>query len=200
MLNFKKRQLFTKAPFITVIALILFTLPLASCTKAVFESVDNGRYILTPQDPITLVTGKGVSAEEQRLEVRVKNQLYRKGFNVVETANQAKYTLHVELRENKATVTDTSGSGSGIAFSVPVSDRFSLAVPITSSRETSETSQTIKSRTMYIKVYSVANNELVWSGSATYNVNQPAPYYNSIINNLLDSYGASYYGKVKIVK
>lgn len=188
------------AKILLLLALSFLTLSLISCTKAVFESVDNGKYTLTPQEPIFVTPSKTASTEGQRIELRVKNQLYRHGFNIVDSADKAKYLLHVELRENRATVTETSGSGSGVAFSIPLGDSFSLGVPITSSRETSETSQTVRSRTLYIKVYSAASNELAWAGSATYGIDQPAPYYNSIINNLLNSYGESYYGRIKITK
>ncbi len=189
-----------KSTLLPLIALALLSVSVSSCTKAVFESVDNSRYSLVPSDPIFVSHNTTASTEGQRLEVRVKNQLYRQGFKVVESRNNAKYTLHVELKENLATITDTSGTGSGVAFSVPLGDSFSLAVPITSSREQSQTSQSVKSRTMYIKVRAIPSNDLVWSGSATYNVGQPAPYYNSIINNLLKSYGKSYYGRIKIEK
>lgn len=199
--NHKQAQPKFSARALVLLALLaLLVLPLSSCTKAVFESVENAKYSLTPQDPIAVVHGKGSSTEAQRLEIRVKNQMYRQGFNVVEDPSKAKYEMRVELHEARSTVTETSGSGSGVAFGIPISNSISLAVPITSSRGTSETSQSVSSRTLYLKVYSVASNEPAWSGSATYYVGQPAPYYNSIINTLLNSYGESYYGKIKIKK
>ena len=189
---------------INTVLLTVFTLAIVSCSQVTYQTVGNDRFALSSSDPVVLIPTANTSYSAQEAELHLKNQLYAKGFNLVNSTGEAKYIMETAFIENTTTITTEHTDDSTSIAAVPLtSNNMTNYIPTLGLAESTSTTNTVTkqvliSRSIIIKVYTADSRELVWSSSATSNLYEPSRYYSSIISSLLDLYGQTYYGQDSI--